>query len=388
MSDNIIKKLDRYSENTDTCFGNENNGFFEDFFGRFQDSFCYIFVLQFLVVTLMYFNVGKGKYWRLLFYAALAGFLGAMLENSSVAYICRSSVKDVEYKYVYTFLIDEIFWIPNEYAIPLLNLIKMKAFSEGKVGAITKYTILFLSLPFVFFRLCIGYLRMSRGYLQDTKIHAYHGYAFAVMAVADTICSVVLLYFIKKNNQKINNNGASINKFVKNSSYTILITVDIVSALLSVINIITNIDLFKNSFPSKLFTPFHCLKCSSILILAVDAFIFKYGANVSSNNGSSEYRNYANSKGNNTYGGNYSSNMSTSYKSKLPNINSDMNKSKSNNNSVINMSSYNYTPTESTYTNNMIISNSKSISYSLDNNNESYERTFYSNQSYGFMNQY
>jgi len=379
MNSTKLYSIDKFSEEADTCFGKNNNYFLEDFFAQFQDSFCYTFVLQFLMVTLMYMNVGKGKYWRILFYAALAGFLGAMVENLTLAYICRD--KSTNSSHVLPFLINEIFWIPNEYAIPLLNLIKMKAFSSGRLGTITKYTIVCLSFPFIFFRLCIGYYRMTYGYLQNKQIRAYHGYAFAVMAVADIICTSVLLYMIKKNKSI---NGSNINDFVKNSSYTILITVDVVSALLSLIDIVSNVGPWKETFPSKLFTLFHCLKCSSILILAVDAFIFKYDANVSSNNGSSGTKNYG-TNSNNTYGANYS-NMNSSYKSKIVNYSSEMNNSSSkNHNSMIQIAPYNY-PSMDMNTTTTTKTKTKSILKNHTMNMDSYEPMVYSHQ-FGFLNQ-
>jgi len=407
-------QLNRFSKETETCDGTIETNIIDDFFIKFQDSFCFTFVLQFLMVLLMYYNVGKGKYWKILFYAALAGFLGAMFENGTVAFIC--SRKDT-IKYVYTFLIDEIFWIPNEYAIPLLNLIKMKAFSEGKIGPITKYTIIFLSIPFIFFRFCIGYLRMTNGYLQDQRIHAFHGYAFAVVAIADIICTVVLLYLIKINNKKIAISGSNINDFVKHSSYTILITVDIVSAILSITNILANVGPYKDSFPKKLFTPFHCLKCSAILILAIDAFIFKYGANVSSNNESSEnkfygndssqtYNNTINNSNNSVINNTNNNSVTSNYRAKLTNFNTEMNSSINKNSRISSIAPYNFSPidkspTRSTRSPSVSNSRSPSISHSrsiiknysgnkssnTNITNDSGEHTIYSGQSFGFLNQ-
>ncbi|OUM64148.1 hypothetical protein PIROE2DRAFT_9189 [Piromyces sp. E2] len=271
-------RLTRYDPETSTCYGKYHQNFVEGFFGQFQDSFCYTFILQFLAVLLMYSHVGSGKYWKLLFYSALAGLYGAILENGTVAFICRIGVEDESYKYVVPFLIDEIFWISNEYSIPLLNLIKMKVFDKGRVAIFTKYIVILLILPFIYFRICIGYHRMKNGFLQNEDIHAYHGYAFAVIAISDIICTFGILYYVRISYQIASLSKSKINLFIKHSSYTILIAVDVVSVFLSITNIISNVGPWKNNFPGKLFTPFHCLKCSAILILAIDAFIFKYGA--------------------------------------------------------------------------------------------------------------
>ncbi|OUM64150.1 hypothetical protein PIROE2DRAFT_9191 [Piromyces sp. E2] len=246
--------LSRYDAETSTCYGKFHQSFIEGFFGQFQDSFCYTFVLQFLSVSFIYMHIGKGKYWKLLFYSSLAGLLGALLENATVAFLCRSGVEDKSYKYVVPFLIDEIFWISNEYSIPILNLIKMKVFDKGKVAIFTKYCVIILAIPFIFFRICIGYHRMKNGYLQNEDIHAFHGYAFAVLAVSDIICTIGILYYVRISYQMTSLSRTKINVFIKHS----------------------------NDFPGKLFTPFHCLKCSAILILTLDAFVFKCGTNENS----------------------------------------------------------------------------------------------------------
>jgi len=297
MSTTINAPLERYLDYTSTCNGKNIDNFFNGFFAQFQDSFCYTFVIQFLIVGLMYSNVGKGKYWKILFYAALAGLLGAILENATVAFICVNGKEEVRYRFVIPFLIDELFWIPCEFAIPYLNLIKMKVFSKGRLSHWIKYGIYGLTVPFVVFRFCIGYFRMINGYLQDEQIHAFHGYAFAVMAVADIVCTFAILYFVRVNNTKVSMKSANITHYIKHSSYTILLAVDFVSVFLSICNIISNVGPWKESFPNKLVTPLHCLKCSFILILSADALIFKYGANTSSVCNSDNY-----SRTNGTYG--------------------------------------------------------------------------------------
>jgi len=377
-----VSTLTRFDKETGTC--DSINNIMDGFFGKFQDSFCYTFFLQFLVVLLLYLNVGKGKYWKILYYASIAGIGGALLENATVAYIC--STKN-NFSRVIPFLIDEIFWISNEYSIPLLNLIKMKAFAKGTIANITKYVILGLSVPFIIFRLGIGYLRMSRGYLRDEDINAFHGYAFAVMALADIICTFAILYFVNLNNSRVAIKTSNINKYIKHSSYTILLIVDIVSALLSITNILANVGPFKNKFSGKLFTPLHCLKCSFILILAIDAFIFKYDANVSSQNESS----------NRTYGAGSDSynNYNSSYKSRINNLNNNNNSTteSKNKSTIVNISPYNnYTSYDNDYPKPEIsMTNSKSIiknyANSSQNGNSQYDVKIYSPQKFGFLSQ-
>ncbi|ORX76648.1 hypothetical protein BCR32DRAFT_283941 [Anaeromyces robustus] len=321
MSETI--KLDRFHPDTSTCDGKNIQHFYEGFFGQFQDSFCYTFVIQFIIVALMYYNVGKGRYWKVLFYASLAGLCGAVVENMTVAVICTESNKTKEYGYIVPFLINEIFWAPCEYAIPYLNLIKMKAFAKGKLALWMRYIIIGLTVPFALFRFLIGWNRMTRGYLQDSTIHSLHGYAFAVMALADILCTFCILYFVRKNNSKMAIKTSNINDYIKHSSYTILLCVDIVSTLLSILNIITNTESTKDLISGKLVTPLHCLKCSFVLILAADALIFKYGVNTSSIHSSDNSRTYTYGAGADSYNfatkstngyvsrNNYSNNYST-----------------------------------------------------------------------------
>jgi len=291
--------LNKFSPETDTCYGKEIEGFTDGFLNQFHESFFYALVLQFLLVTLMYNSVGKGIYWKVLFYASVAGLLATICENATIAFVCRKGQEENNSSIHFILLIiDEIFWIISEYAIPYLNLIKMKAFARGKFAIIIRYAIYGLFIPFIAFRFLIGYNRVKRGYLQDTDIRRLHGYAFGVMAVADIICTFAILYFVRKNNSQVAA-SASLNHYVKHSSYTILLAVDVVSALLSVLNIITNVSLTDAIILKSVTVPLHCLKSSFVLILAIDALLFKYGAHVVSVNESSSgnSKNHNNSSG-------------------------------------------------------------------------------------------
>ncbi|ORX76650.1 hypothetical protein BCR32DRAFT_329262 [Anaeromyces robustus] len=272
----------------DLCNGKQYNYMIEGIFGEFQDSFLYTFVIQFIIVTLMYANVGRGKYWRLLFIASVAGLLGAIIEHGTLAFECYKSEGERSHK-LYSLLLNEACWIVSEYSIPYLNLIKMKAFSKGRIATFVRYTIFVLTVPFVVFRLLIGYKRMETSTLNSPEIRSLHGYAFAVMAIADILCTFSILFFVKENNNQTSLKNCNINEYIKHSSYTILIAVDIVSFFLSISYIVINNtikDEFENEIYNKFITPFHCLKNSFILILAADALIFKYGVNVDSTSNS------------------------------------------------------------------------------------------------------
>eukprot|EP00833_Pecoramyces_ruminatium_P012843 jgi/Orpsp1_1/1186875/evm.model.d7180000053819.1 len=129
FSRNENKILTKYSPSTGTCFNKNIKSFIPGFASQFQDSFFYANVIQFLLVALMYYKSGKGKYWIILFYASAAGFIAGVLENTTVAYICLPSKKDNN-GIVVPFLIAEIFWTSQQYSVPFLNLIKMKTLAS------------------------------------------------------------------------------------------------------------------------------------------------------------------------------------------------------------------------------------------------------------------
>jgi len=331
---------DRYSPETKTCHGKEYPTFLDGFFTQFGESYFYAFIIQFILVTLMYVNVGKGIYWKVLFYASIAGLIASILENGTVAHMCKEDQQSVSKPFSLIFLlIDEVFWIASEYSIPYLNLIKMKAFARGKLAVIMKGAIIGLALPFIYFRFMIGYQRMKKGYLNDTDIKLYHGYAFGIMAIADLICTFGILYFVKKNNSHADLT-TNLNEYIKHSSYTILLTVDVVSALLSILNIITNIQANDIKYLSTSTIPFHCLKSTFVLILAVDAFLFKYGAHVTSVHESTSGSKSFGGGGNDSY---YNYKNSGSYKPRGPAHTIDMTGKNRPKAPISNITPFNYT---------------------------------------------
>ncbi|ORX81117.1 hypothetical protein BCR32DRAFT_245116 [Anaeromyces robustus] len=303
MSDNILTKN---SKETGTCYNKNFESTLDGFYLQFKDTFFFSFLIQFILVALMYNNVGNGHYWKILFYSSLTGLMAALIENISVAYICVESRSDNN-GIVVPFLINEIFWIVTEYSIPYLNLIKMKAISNGKYATIIKYTIYGLFVPFSVMRFLIGFTRMRKGYLNDRSIEIYHGVAFGVMGISDILCTASILYFINNYNRRVTLNPSLFMQYVQHSSYTILIAVDIVSVLLSLLYIFVNIIngngviLTKNSV-----LPFHSFKSVFLLILSVDACLFKYGTNTNTcnNNISSVHSEVISSKNYNNLGSN------------------------------------------------------------------------------------
>ncbi|OUM62632.1 hypothetical protein PIROE2DRAFT_11006 [Piromyces sp. E2] len=334
------KITSRFHPNAGTCFSTNYENIFQGISLRTKETFFFTFIIQFLLVSLMYIHVGQGKYWRVLFYASTAGLIGALIEHTTLAFICQKG-KENDMSQVPPFFIEEFFWIICEYAVPYLNLIKMEAISKGRAVRFIKSIIYVLLIPFSAARLYDGYDRMVKGYLNTDLSRVCHGVAFGTMAVADIICTIFIIYFIKakKMNGTLNNNGLT--NQIKNSSYTILICVDIVSLILSVLYIVSS-----NFFPEdrnleSSTSLFHCLKSVFILILATDALIFKYGVNNNSSRGggsstkgqyndtyynsNTTYKSYNNTTSNTTGTANanvspssYSIDMTSSFKQNLP----------------------------------------------------------------------
>ncbi|KAG4081500.1 hypothetical protein H8356DRAFT_1759605 [Neocallimastix lanati (nom. inval.)] len=200
-----------------------------------------------------------GKYWKILFYVSICGIVGNIVECIGVINTCLKG-KENETGIVIPFILEEFTCFFKEYSVPVLNLVKMKAYSKGKLSNIVKYVIIFLAIPFAYCRFTIGYERMTNGVLKTRKTEEFHGYAFAVMGFADFICTVSIFYFVRKFNKE-------------HSSYVTLIFIDIDSMILSILQILNG---KIENFPSCILNPFRDVKTGFLLILAVDAFVFKY----------------------------------------------------------------------------------------------------------------
>jgi len=308
----VVSNLDKNSPEANTCYNKNYNNIFQGFNYQTKDTFFFTFIIQFILVSIMYIHVGKGRYWKVLFYASVAGLIGAFIEHSTLAYICQTKKHDKHTKVV-PFFVEEFFWIICEYAVPYLNLIKMEAISNGKMVKTIRILILILLIPFSAARLYDGYDRMIQGYLNTNMSRKCHGVAFGTMAAADVLCTVFIIYFVRNKNRKGTLNNNSISSYIKNSSYTILICVDMVSFLLSILYILSSIIFPENENLGSSTTIFHCLKSVFILILATDALIFKFGVNSNSTTNQSS--------GNNSRGRTYSSGYKRSNISNINNPN-------------------------------------------------------------------
>ncbi|OUM62637.1 hypothetical protein PIROE2DRAFT_11012 [Piromyces sp. E2] len=269
----IEREINKNSPEAETCYKKEYNNFFDGLNFQIKDSYFFSYVSQFMLVGLMFCYVGKGKYWKVLFYSSISGLIGAILEHLSIAYICQNSKRD-EHFIVVPFLIEEILWIICEYSIPIINLFKMESLSTGKNFKIIKLIIYFLSIPFLLARLFIGYDRMMKGYLNTRFSKYFQSLAYGTISIADLICSISIILLAKSKNKK-GRLDTTFTSIIKNSSYTVLITVDIASLLLSILYIIS-IYFPESYLMHNLTTLFYCFKSIFILILSTDALIFKY----------------------------------------------------------------------------------------------------------------
>ncbi|ORX73435.1 hypothetical protein BCR32DRAFT_249952 [Anaeromyces robustus] len=340
----------------DFCPNTPYKNFFSGVCERMKLTTCFLNVLQFFLVALMHINVGKGMYWKILYIASFVGMIGGVSEHATVAYYCTSARIDKPRGYIIPFLANEICWIIKEYAVPFLNLIKLKAFSEGsKSYKYFKYIILFLFFIFMGFRIFIGYTRMVTGCVVSPNSRYGHGGAFTVTAIADMICTLGILYFVRKHNkQNFNNNSTDIGHYIKRSSYIILLFVDVVGFALGILNTVT--ELSGGKISSSYIEPLQCIKTSFILILACDALVFKYSVNYSVNSSSRDLSNKEISSGYNRHN---RSNLNSSKNASMKDVNinySNLNQSYNNLtkvNPVFNFSQHNASNCNSQFSNSL-----------------------------------
>jgi len=243
---------------------------------EFNQTFFYSYFLQIILVTYMFKTVGKGRYWKVLFYGSLLGFFGAIMEHSFLAWQQALPAEDKYTTNVSVLLFAaELGWITTEFSVPILNLIKLNSLSHVRLVKALNYITIALFCGFTFFRVEIGYHRFAEHRVDCAKCDAYHAQAFGVMAITDTILSIMIFLKINKSSHeykiKKNNENISILTTFKKSSVFSLLIVDVISMLLSLTYIFQSTKNYAQ--------PFHALKSNFLLILAVDAFVFKFKAN-------------------------------------------------------------------------------------------------------------
>ncbi|KAL6624877.1 hypothetical protein U3516DRAFT_857748 [Neocallimastix sp. 'constans'] len=276
------KILDKNSSLTNTCYNKNYISFYQGINLELKDTFFSVFIYQFLIVSLIYVRIGKGKYWKTIYISSLMGLIGSIIEHSTLAYICQLSQLENKTR-VIPFFIEEIFWVINEYSVPYLNLLKIKTLMEQNMRKYFVIALTLLFIPFAFFRLYNRYDRMMEGVLNTKISERCHGIAYGTIAIADMICTFCIIYYVKKKIKNGRMNASSITNYIMNSSYTILICVDIVSIFLSSLYIVVNVMEPGSEFSNSPM-PFHCFKSIFILILAVDGMIFRNDTSQGSSN--------------------------------------------------------------------------------------------------------
>jgi len=67
----VVSNLDKNSPEANTCYNKNYNNIFQGFNYQTKDTFFFTFIIQFILVSIMYIHVGKGRYWKVLFYLQL-----------------------------------------------------------------------------------------------------------------------------------------------------------------------------------------------------------------------------------------------------------------------------------------------------------------------------
>jgi len=257
---------------------------FLNFTNQFSDSFLYAYILQIILIIYMYNCAGSGRYWKILLYGSIFGMIGAVIEHAGTAWLETIGKDGNHYssKAYYCYFLSEIGWIASEFSIPYLNLIKLNTLTQTKLKKIINITVITLFVLFSGSRLAIGYLRLSYHCLYNTIIYHAHGVAFGITAVADGLLSVLIFIELNKSAKKTKEkDGETFNLLssFKKSSLFILFIVDLMSVILAILSIFIGIGQFGEKL-NKLMKPFHALKSNFLLILAIDAFVFKMRASV------------------------------------------------------------------------------------------------------------
>ncbi|KAG4100561.1 hypothetical protein H8356DRAFT_1659889 [Neocallimastix lanati (nom. inval.)] len=298
----------------------EKSNVFRNFALEFNQTFFYSYFLQIILVVYMYNSIGNGRYWKVLLYGSIFGFGGALLEHIFIAWQNALPETDKEKTSLsILLLIAEVGWIATEFAVPILNLIKLNSLSNVTVVKAVNVVTAVLFCGFAFFRFQIGYNRFTEHTVDCQKCTALHSQAFGVMAITDIILSIMIFFRINKSSKeykiKKNNENISILTTFKKSSVFSLLIVDVISVFLSLTYIKTATQDYAK--------PFHALKSNFLLILAVDAFIFKFRAHTS---GGSTYKSYNDMHTNSVAQSVNASNMMSNYKQQKSMLNSAIGK--------------------------------------------------------------
>lgn len=244
-------------------------------FWSFQESYCHIYIIQVLLVGFGYFCVGKGRYWKTLFYASIAGLCGFFFQLIG---LCSS--------FNFFLFIGELCMIFSDFSIPFLNMVKLEAIIPNRRA---KYLKIALAIPFLLFstfKIIVGYLRTTEDAFTSKDILSFNGYANAILAITELLCTTLILIKMTEDYKMAKSRGlnGNIYKISKNSSYFTLLFVDLFGTVSAVLSI------FAHNLPKIIYNatiPLLIIQSCFILLLAVDALIFKVKSFDSRNNNSS-----------------------------------------------------------------------------------------------------
>jgi len=234
-----------------------------------NDSLFYAFIIQIILVAYGYYRVGKNSYWKVLYISSWCGLIGATIEKLCMSWTGHPNNTN---RYIYIlYIINEPFWIISEFTIPYVNMIKLSALILKKKKKILNIYIGILFILFIVFRIRIGILRYKEMEVFNNDIYRAHGYSFMTMAVAEFSCTLLLIKSLRLDYEiaKRKGHNGTIYSYSIQSSYFILLVIDIVGFILAILSI------FYNYTVKAFLVVFHCLKSNFILILAVDALILK-----------------------------------------------------------------------------------------------------------------
>lgn len=171
-----------------------------------------------------------------------------------------------------------IYLYKNRYSIPFINYLKLKAICRGKYIKKIKILLIIVFPIFCVCRYIIGVFRYMEEDLNPTKVRNMKGVSASIISSLDIIISTLIIYELKKNLgvERLQNkylNKTSIYSYIRKSNYAVLILIDVCGFCLSFLSY-----SYINEAYFDLVMPFETLKNNFILILAVDAIIFKVDA--------------------------------------------------------------------------------------------------------------
>jgi len=233
------------------------------------------------------------------------------------------------------------------YSIPYINYLKLKAISRGNYMKMIKILLIAVFPIYCCLRILIGYFRFKDKDINPASSRNIKGASGSVVASLDFLISILMIYELKKNlsMERLQNkylSRTSIYSYIRKSNYAVLLLIDLIGFCLS----FTSYTYVAEKY-MDLVIPFQCIQDNFIMILAIDALIFKVdcfkmlsnGKSIGQSSFSTSTNNmgYSSTTMNKSYNGTNSSNYGTNYNGMGSNYPS------------INNNTLNYPKTENTY---------------------------------------